>query len=203
MNQVRAELPQSSVAELADALLLEQSIAGGADFDDLMSALQEHAKDYPDGKRAVAVFRKYAEHLINQNDLPHAILCCETGLKLYSQYPESTSLQLLLSNMRKYLAAEESKRVAKKVRLSRISRQLGYRDEGYFLIYAHENQSIGMIEVEYHIARGASEAANYVDTLEPGWIWEVHRWFPDTRQGELEAEQELNECLKGTTRSFF
>jgi hypothetical protein len=76
------------------------------------------------------------------------------------------------------------------------SQEFGGHFEGYFVLFLRPKKLRYMAKVDYVVAHGLEEAIQATDESES---WEFEGWFPDTKDGCIQASNLADDLLKKNT----
>jgi hypothetical protein len=199
-RQLEADVPHSPAAEVASAIVLEQTTKQDKPFAEIMAALQAHAARYPNGQPGVRLYQAYADHLLRNDQLGEAKQCCQAALQMYAGHADCHLIQGMLLAITQQEAQSAARAAEERHIVQEIYRRVGQRQQGYFVINAEAKNSQGFfVRVEYPLCHGINEVVTAVRNLPSDWTWKLHSWYPDSPQGRAQAVAVQEKLYSKTT----
>jgi len=191
---------KAAQAALASAALVELKYLKGSKPDaNALPAIIELAKSYPQSPAAVTLFEQLGKQFEDAKNREAAMDCYRTGTRLLASVPQAVSLRNRLASLERIVQTERGRAQAREEKIQQVRRQLGDIDNGYFVIYAHDDKASGLYEFEYHVLRGSGAVVTYVCSIKRTWKWEMVSRFPETSAGFTQASALADKLKKERT----
>lgn len=200
-SELRQDDPQGQLTAVGAAFVIElESLSMTSPNSDPLPMLIEYAKQFPKCGAGVTLFQRYGEQLERTGRHAEASECYRQGVVSYSKHPAAASLKVRYDRIGTREKANVERHEARQRKLSQIRRKLGDRDDGYFVVYAHEvkddAKGFSLYKFQYEVLHGREAAAMFIDGLASNWQWDLIQRFPDSPGAYQQASALAEELTK-------
>lgn len=189
-DRLSAERAGSPEAAHADAAVIwHAQLRKLADRDQTLTALEQHAANYPSSPTGPTLYARYILMLVESNQLPDATQVSEVAAQRYQDPELGRPIHEAMKQIQAIYVADEQRRSM----LASRAQQFGGHHDGFFVLFLRPKKLAHMAEVDYVVAHGLADAIRLADSAE---ACEMKGWFPDSPTGEEQANS-LAERLLG------
>ena len=194
-DRVVAEYPGSEGAARADAAVIwQEHLRTLGDGGTTAAAVVQHAKSYSESVTGPVLYARFASLLFDAKQSDQAKEICRLAAERYSNEKLLAPIHQVLRNIRNAEAAEQQRLAVLNMR----ARQFGGHYDGYFVLFLRPKNLKFMSTVEYIVAHGLDEAIKVTEGAE---AWDLEGWFPETKQGMIQADELATQLQKKNTIS--